>query len=122
MEGRHGVEVGDEDGRDTVANDMEDRGSNQEPNLVRVLPLDTPDRLVVVEGDDRDPVASIGRDDLDDRLRLASEAGCVGRFGGQGCIGVMGMRVVQESLMVRVGAGGRSTGDEALPVGVDVVQ
>lgn len=52
MEGRHGVEAGDEDGRDTVANDMEDRGSNQEPDLVGILPLDTPDRLVVVEGDD----------------------------------------------------------------------
>lgn len=69
-------------------------------------------------------MAAVGRLDLDDRLRLASEAGGVGRFGGQGCIVVLGASVMQEGLVVCViaGAGGRSTGNEALPVGVDVVQ
>jgi hypothetical protein len=126
MEGGQGIEAVGEDSGSTVTNDMENGRNNQQPDLVRVLPLDAPDSLILVESDDRNTTTSVGGDDLDNSVAsLASKTrDARSRLGGQSSVGIPLATVARRSLVIRVitAVQRRSTGDKTLPVGMNVMQ
>lgn len=131
VEGRHGVRVRDPDRRDTVANDMENGSSDQQQQLVGILPLHSPNLGIVVQS--RNLGVGVAIDNLDNSL--ATETGGMSRLGGQGRVGILltaflvmteGAGKTRSILSIRIvtiatGGSGR-TGDKLLPVGVKLMQ